>query len=129
MKKYIKADNSKYSKYYYWERNEHTREAAKYFGVYDKLFDLSDEIYKKVPNVTDVDLDIYNFKELNQIIILVQHNISSRDYINGASYSDIIRGVDDVARRFGLTPSGDSIEDMGSWLYFVFNADSSWRVS
>jgi hypothetical protein len=89
-------------------------------GIYDMLTNMSDEICK-IQYVEDVDFDIDYYNELNQLVILVEYNYSVWEYANGDPRDYIILEVMNIASKFGFKYSGDNIEDMGNWLYFVFN--------
>jgi len=117
MVKYVKASaDGKY----YWQSNPNTDAMAYQMGIYDMLTNISDEICK-IQYVEDVDFDIDYYNELNQLIILVKYNYSVQEYVSGDPQNYIILEVMNIVHKFGFRYSGDDIEDMGSWLYFVFN--------
>lgn len=116
MVKYIKAAN------FYWQRISPIDDQAVQLGIYDMLVELSEAI-SEIGYVDDVDFDLDSFKDLGQIIILVKYGSPIEEYNVDVSYNKIARKVIDKAREFGLKYSGDTVEDMGSWIYLVFNYD------
>lgn len=75
----------------------------------------------EINNVSMVDFDMDNYPETKQVIFLTKYNISATDKQYFEKRRQIKRDVMKVAKAHGLTWSGDSIEDYGNWLYFVFD--------
>ena len=115
MVKYIKASSN-----HRWQRNSRVDDQASQFGIYYTLAELS-EALDEIGYVNDIDFDLDSFEDLGQIIMLVQYGSPIEEYNVDVSYSKIARKVIDKAREFGLKYSGDTVEDMGSWIYIVFN--------
>ena len=75
----------------------------------------------EVENVVDVDFDLDMYEELSQVILLTKYSIPSNDNNWHAKIKQIKKDVIKVAKNHGLVWSGDTIEDYGEWLYFVFD--------
>lgn len=115
MVKYVKASSN-----HRWQRNSRVDDQAVQLGIYHTLAELS-EALDEIGYVNDIDFDLDSFEDLSQIIMLVQYGSPIEEYNVDVSYSKIARKVIDKAREFGLKYSGDTVEDMGNWIYIVFN--------
>lgn len=96
------------------------------FGITKKVKELETALLK-VDYAVEVEFDLSGFyDELGQMIFLVKYDIpvSLSDYYNVLNKfkSDIVS----VAREYGLSRTGDRIEDYGEHFYFVFDCDESW---
>lgn len=74
-----------------------------------------------VENVVDVDFDLDMYEELSQVILLTKYSIPFSDNNWYVKRKQIKKDVIKVAKKHGLVWSGDTIEDYGDWLYFVFD--------
>lgn len=106
--------------------DEQTLLIADKFGITKKVKELETALLK-VDYAVEVEFDLSGFyDELGQMIFLVKYDIpvSLSDYYNVLNKfkSDIVS----VAREYGLSRTGDRIEDYGEHFYFVFDCDESW---
>lgn len=100
--------------------NERTILQAEHFGQLQRIKDFEKSLMT-IPGIlgsVDFDLDGW-FDNIRQVIICTKYDWHS-DRLK------IIRDVLNAANGCDLHPSGDSIEDYGEHLYFVFSCGDSW---
>lgn len=73
----------------------------------------------------DFDLDGW-WSNIRQVIIVPRYSIPAQDGNYFTKRRELIQNVIDVAAKFGLTRTEDSIEDCGEHLYFVFQCNDTW---
>ena len=101
---------------------------ARHFGFLDRMEQLEGKLLE-IDHVVSVDFDIDGFwSNIRQVIIIPQYDIPVRlpDYY--AVRRRMLTEIIDMARSFGLIPSGDSIEDYGEHFYIVRDCDGSWVI-
>ena len=82
-----------------------------------------------IAHVVEVDIDLDGFlSEIYQLVIVPKYDIPA----SLPNYFDVrremLRNILKVAESFGLSNSGDSIEDMGEHYYIVRQCDDTWKV-
>ena len=92
--------------------NEKTRRTAERFNIIDKVEKLQKELLQ-IDGVIDVEFDIDGFYDNKGDFIFLRKQLK--------------QNVIEVAKNNGLRRSGDAIEDHGTWFYFVFLHDETWK--
>lgn len=101
-------------------------ETAKRFGVLDRIEALEKELLN-IEHVAEVEFDLDCFwSDIRQVIILPKYDIDVRLENYYEVRREMLQKVLDVAKSFGLGPSGDRIEDYGEHYYIVRQCDNSW---
>lgn len=105
---------------------ERDKKIAEGLGLKDQVEAFEQKLLE-IKHVVEVDFDLACLAELHQLIFLPKYDIP----VELPNYYDVrremLRQVLDTAKEFGLTSSGDRIEDYGEHFYIVRNCDSSWR--
>ena len=107
--------------------NERTRRTAKRLNIIDKVEKLQKELLQ-IDGVIDVEFDIDGFYDnIGDFIFLTKYDIP----VTLENYFEVRKqlkqNVIEVAKNNGLRRSGDAIEDYGTWFYFVFLHDETWK--
>ena len=101
---------------------------AKRFGVLDRIEALERELLN-IEHVVEVEFDLDGFwDDIRQVIIAPKYDIDVRLENYYEVRREMLQKVLDVAKSFGLGPSGDRIEDYGEHYYIVRQCDSSWEL-
>lgn len=80
-----------------------------------------------IHGVTSVEFDLDGFLDnLNQVIFLTGYDIPLSSYFSDRKR--MIESIVSTAAAHGLARTGDSIEDYGAHLYFVFSCYKRWGV-
>ena len=110
-------------------RDRHRKTAIK-FGILEQCEAFEKDLLT-IPHCVGVEFDLDGFYDnLNQVIFLTKYDIpvSLEDYfaVRKKFKIDVLQ----VAAKYGLKPSGDTIEDYGEHFYFVTEFSSNnedWR--
>ena len=106
-------------------REKEIRTARK-FGVLDRIEALERELLN-IEHVVEVEFDLDGFwSDIRQVIIVPKYDIDVRLENYYEVRREMLQKVLEVAKSFGLGPSGDRIEDYGEHYYIVRQCDSSW---
>lgn len=94
------------------------------FGITERCKKLEQEILA-LPGATSVEYDLNGWLDnIHQVIILVGYN-----WKQCSSWQHLAVQVCQTAEQNALAISGDSIEDYGEHLYFVFDCKPEWMQS
>lgn len=106
--------------------------AAKAFGVYEKCKALEADLLK----IEGVEPDCFTngvsidasclYSDIKQIIIVPKYNIDVTLDNYFETRREMLNRILETCRQYGLTPSGDTLEDYGAHFYIVRNCD--WDI-
>ncbi len=105
---------------------EKEQRIADRFGITNLIDALKADLLT-IQGVTSVEFDLDGFlDDLGQVIFLTGYDIPFSTYFSARR--QMIESIVSTAAAYGLTRTGDSIEDYGAHLYFVFSCDRRWEV-
>lgn len=106
---------------------ERDRKIAESKNVLNKVKDL-EKALMSIDNVVDVEFDLSPLLDnLGEIIFLTKYDITlTADDTDIKKRKALKDSVMETASKFGLTKTGDRIEDYGEHFYWVFKHDKSW---
>lgn len=95
------------------------------FGILPKLQALDEDILR-IEGVESTEYDIRDYPEIRYVILVPKYHIpvSTPDYFNARRRH--LQAIFDACAKHGLTPTGDSVEDMGNHWYIVRKCDHTW---
>ena len=106
-----------------------TLKTATEFNILDKIQKLEKELLC-IDRVTEVDFDLDGFYDnIGQVIFLTKYDIPATTENYWHIRQKLLVEIVMVAKDNGLTRTEDSIEDYGTWFYFVFKHDKTWKLN
>lgn len=102
---------------------------AERFGVLDRMSALERALLK-LDRVSEVEFSLDGFYDgIMQVIICPKYDIPATLPNYFEVRRTVLQNILEVARSFGLRPSGDIIEDYGEHWYIVRDCDKTWELN